>query len=330
MDALSAILAAPNLSDRAKVVRIVLDLHAGADGLYRGTKDWARLASLSGFSPKKVQRALLDLEVFGSVERVSRGRRPSDVRLLDRTPPVQASDDRPPDTVVRSDTSVRDTSVRSDTLVSDIGVRSDSSGPVQMGGLGGVRTNSELMQHHQHQGVDRPKQRDSRLAMAAAIDGQTERYDLVRRTAKPTPRIQGIPGTPEHEALDRRFAEALARLDAGTPERTRLASCRLSTPAEPVLRRACEDLGGVEQVADVLAWAWAEHAAGRLVVGHGDAGQALRDAFRGEGRWWRGIVAAHAKRRPNPSASQGWQPPTFDDIEPATDEELALPAGWAR
>ena len=81
-----ALLAAPNLTARAKVVRVVLEQHADTDGLYHGTGGWTRLAKLTGFSAKTVQRSLLELEAFGSVRRVAHGQLPSNVRLLDRTP----------------------------------------------------------------------------------------------------------------------------------------------------------------------------------------------------------------------------------------------------
>jgi hypothetical protein len=131
--------------------------------------------------------------------------------------------------------------------------------------------------------------------------------------------------TDEHQALRHRFQAALALLPPASPERARLAACSLATPLPEVLRAACDDLGGPGQVADVLGWAWAEVAAGRITTfGRAEAAVALRDAFRGEGRYWRGILDAWS-RRPSEQRSLAWRPPDLGDEEPATLDDLAMP-----
>lgn len=161
------------------------------------------------------------------------------------------------------------------------------------------------------------------MVLADAINAQTERAEAARR-ANPPPRMHAQ-ATSEHQTLRQRFREALDRLPPASPERARLAACGLATPMPEVLRAASEDLGGLERVADVLAWAWTEVAAGRVAsFGRADATTALRDAFRGEGRYWRGILDAYS-RRPGEQRAIAWRPPDLGDLEPATLDELVMP-----
>lgn len=162
----------------------------------------------------------------------------------------------------------------------------------------------------------------ARNERAAAIDAQTERYELAKREHPPARMGEGVAGTLETATLRERFVGILERFPAGSPERTRLAACRLATPIPEVLRRTCEDMGGLERVADVLAWAWTEHAHGRLgSLGKADPAVALRDAFRGEGRWWPGILDAYT-RRPGEQRSLAWRPPDVGDEPRASAEFL--------
>lgn len=161
------------------------------------------------------------------------------------------------------------------------------------------------------------------MALADAINAQAEHAAEVRRLHPPARMHSEASG--EHQALRQRFREALDRLPPASPERARLAACGLATPMPEVLRAASEDLGGLERVADVLAWAWAEVAAGRVAsFGRADATTALRDAFRGEGRYWRGILDAYS-RRPGEQRAIAWRPPDLGDLEPATIDELLMP-----
>ena len=172
-----------------------------------------------------------------------------------------------------------------------------------------------------------PQAQDPRLALADAINAQTERAEQARRTHPPARMGEGSAATLETTALRERFLAVLERYPAGTPERTRLAACRLATPVPEVLRRTCEDMGGLERVADVLAWAWAEHAQGRLgALGRADPAVALRDAFRGEGRYWPGIVDAYT-RRPGEQRTIAWRPPDMGHVVPVTEDEMG-PMPW--
>ena len=165
---------------------------------------------------------------------------------------------------------------------------------------------------------------DPRLVLADAINAQAEHAEGVGRANPPTRMGASTSASGEHQALRQRFQAALSKLEPG-PERARLAACGLATPMPEVLRQASDELGGLERVADVLGWAWAEVAAGRLTsFGRAEASTALRDAFRGEGRYWRGILDAYS-RRPGEQRALAWRPPDLGDLEPATLDELRMP-----
>ena len=169
---------------------------------------------------------------------------------------------------------------------------------------------------------------DPRIVLADAINAQSERAAAAIAANPPRRMEPGSAITPEHAAIREAFDATIARWPQGSQERSRLAACRPATPMPQILARAIQDLGGLSDVVAVMAWAWSDVAAGRLTqVGRVEAAQALRDAFRGEGRLWVGLVDAHA-RRPSEQRMLAWSPPDLGDYEPATEEDLVMPAHW--
>jgi hypothetical protein len=171
---------------------------------------------------------------------------------------------------------------------------------------------------------------DPRMAMHDAISAQAERAAEAQRRFPLAPMGGGVPETRDHEAICERFGAVLARWPLGSPERQRLAAVRPPKPEPDVLRQACEDQG-LDRVLDVLEWAWLAWASGRLVkVDTMDASRALVVAFRGQGRMWREILAAHGKAQPRQQRLE-WRPPAMGDVECASPDRLdALLEGFGQ
>jgi hypothetical protein len=160
------------------------------------------------------------------------------------------------------------------------------------------------------------------LARDAAISARAEQAEAASRRWPKPPMSAGVSATDEHDQIRQRFAAVLDRWPTGSPERTRLAACRLATPIASVLERASEDMGGLPALLDALEWAWGEVALGRSTAfGKADATTAMRDAFRGEGRYWRGILDAYG-RRPGEQRTIAYEPPDFTHVVPVSSEEM--------
>lgn len=280
-----------------------------------------RLAGLTGFAERAVRRSLATLAALGAI---SRCQRPASAMAkgkawrLHPDPPVpltRRSPD-PPVTVAVTERSPGP-SGHPDPLVPPY-----PDPPVLNTLTGGSPRSPIEAPSEASASTDQP--RDPRLVLADAINAQAEHAEAVGRANPPTRMGASTSASGEHQALRQRFQAALSKLEPG-PERARLAACGLATPMPEVLRQASDELGGLERVADVLGWAWAEVAAGRLTsFGRAEASTALRDAFRGEGRYWRGILDAYS-RRPGEQRALAWRPPDLGDLEPATLDELRMP-----
>lgn len=278
-----------------------------------------RLGQITGFGDRYVRRVLASLRAAGAIDRCDRPAtahsRGKAWRLL-------------PDPLTRASEPVGTTDPGPQTRVQVTGSEPDPGpqAPPDPGPQARMtrvhRPPRSLIEAPDESSGESKEAQDPRLRLAAAIDAQTERYQIAAR-ASPPPRMDpGVMASEHHRALRQRYQAALQRLPAHSAERTRLAACAPAPPLPLVLQAACDDLGGLDRVAEVLEWAWEGVAQGRITAfGRADAAPSLRDAFRGEGRLWRGIVEAYGRAQPRQVRLDEWRPRVTEggeDMDAAT------------
>lgn len=173
--------------------------------------------------------------------------------------------------------------------------------------------------------------RDPRIALADAMNAQTERYESAKRASPPERMNPGSAITPEHRALLDRFDAVIASWPPGSPERDRAAACRPALPVPHVIESAIRAAGGMGRIVAVHEWAWRAYATGRLTkIGSVDASQALVSAFLGSGRFWQSILSAHNQGQPRQQTLHEWRPtpdPEGPPIDPETYDNLLQAIG---